>query len=319
MTTVIVTGIGGRLAQMVAGALAGQAGVQVIGVDRAPAEPPMLAIDSRVSNLRGQALLELLREVSADVVVHLAQYGEERAAPGRETAVRGNVITTMELLGACATAGVRRVVLRSSTLVYGARYDLPALIGESTSLRMPSLPGLTRDYVEIGRFVADFDQKRPNLSIVALRCAGLVGGGVSSPLSRYLGQSAPRMLLGFDPRIQVLHPADAAVAFASAALIDRVSGAFNIAADGPLTLSRAILLAGQRPLPLPSPLLGIVGLFGSAATGLTGALPFDPDFLRYSCVVDTSRAREELGWLPTYSADDALRELAPERELAVNA
>jgi UDP-glucose 4-epimerase len=319
MTTVVVTGIGGRLAQMVAGALAGQAGVQVIGVDRAPAEPPPLGIDSRVSNLRGQPLLELLRELGADVVVHLAQFGEERAAPGREAAVRGNVITTMELLGACATAGVRRVVLRSSTLVYGARYDLPALIRESMALRMPSLPGLTRDYVEIGRFAADFGQKRPDLSIVVLRCAGLAGDGVSSPLARYLGQPAPRTLLGFDPRIQVLHAADAAVAFALAALVDGVSGAFNIAADGPLTLTHAIQLAGRRPLPLPGPLLNIAGFFGGGTTGPTGGPPFDPDFLRYSCVADTSLARQELGWLPQHSADKALRQLAPERELAVNA
>jgi UDP-glucose 4-epimerase len=319
MTTVVVTGIGGRLAQMVAGVLAGRAGVQVIGVDRAPAEPPLPGIDSRVSNLRGQALLELLREVGAHVVVHLAQYGEERAAPGREAAVRGNVISTMELLGACAAAGVRRAVLRSSTLVYGSRHDLPALIGESTPLWMPSLPGLARDYVEIGRFATDFAQKRSDLSIVALRCAGLVGGGVSSPLSRYLGGPAPRTLLGFDPRIQVLHSADATVAFALAALVDGVSGAFNIAAEGPLTLTRAILLAGQRPLPLPGLLLAGAGLFGSAATNLTGALPFDPGFLRYSCVADTRRAREELGWLPQHSADTALRELSPERELAVNA
>lgn len=318
MTTIVVTGIGGRLAQMIAGALAGQAGVRVVGVDRAPAEPPLPGIDSRVSNLRGQALLDLLREVGADVVVHLAQFGEERAAPGREAAVRGNVITTMELLGACANAGVKRAVLRSSTLVYGARHDLPALIGESTPLHMPSLSGLARDYVEVERFAADFAQKRSDLSIVALRCAGLAGGGVSSPLSRYLSQPAPRTLLGFDPRIQALHPTDAAVAFVLATLADSASGAFNIAAEGPLTLTHAILLAGRRPLPLPGPLLDITSLFGASATSLIGALPFDPGFLRYSCVADTRRAREELGWLPQRNADEALRELAPERELAVN-
>ena len=319
MTTVVVTGIGGRLAQLVAGVLAGQAGVRVVGVDRAPVEPPLVGIDARVSNLRGQALLELLREVSADVVVHLAQFGEERAAPGREAAVRGNVITTMELLGACASAGIRRAVLRSSTLVYGARHDLPALIGEATPPRMPSLPGLARDYVEIERFTADFAQKRPGLAIVTLRCAALAGGGVSSPLSRYLAQPAPRTLLGFDPRIQALHPADAAVAFALAALADGASGAYNIAAEGSLTLTHAILLAGRRPLPLPGPLLGMAGLFGGSAVSLTGALPFDPGFLRYSCVADTGRARAELGWLPQHTADEALRDLAPEREVAVNA
>jgi UDP-glucose 4-epimerase len=318
MTTVVVTGIGGRLAQMVAGALVGQASVRVVGVDRAPAEPPLPGIDARVSNLRGQALLELLGEIGADVVVHLAQFGEERAAPGREAAVRGNVITTMELLGACAAAGVGRAVLRSSTLVYGAHHDLPALIAESAAPRMPARPGLTRDYVEIERFAADYAQKRPDLAIVALRCAGLAGGGVASPLSRYLGQPAPRTLLGFDPRIQVLHPADAAVAFALAALADGVRGAFNIAAAAPLTLTHAVRLAGRRPLPLPGPLFDAAGLLGGGVS-LIGELPFDSGFLRYSCVADTRRAGEELGWLPQHSAEEALRELAPERELAINA
>jgi len=318
MTTVVVTGISGRLAQMIAGVLAGQAGIRVIGVDRAPVEPPLLGIETHVSNMRGQALLELLREAGAEVVVHLAQFGEERAAPGREAAVRGNVITTMELLGACVAAGVRRAVLRSSTLIYGARYDLPALVVESAPLHAPARPGLIRDYVEIERFAADFATKHADLSIAILRCAGLVGGDVPSPLARYLGQPAPRMLLGFDPRIQVLHPADAAAAFGLAALADDIAGPFNLAAAEPLTLSRAIRLVGGRPLPTPGPLFDAAGMLGSAAERITGTLPFAPEFLRYSCVADTRRAQEVLGWQPQHSADEALRELAPAREVAVN-
>jgi UDP-glucose 4-epimerase len=319
MPTVVVTGVAGRLAQIVAGALAGQSDVRVVGVDRAPVEPPLLGVETHVSNMRGQALLELLGETAAEVVVHLAQFGEERSAPGREAAVRGNVITSMELLGACAAAGVRQVVLRSSTLVYGARHDLPALAVESTPLAMPARPGLTRDYVEIERFAADFATKHPDLSIAILRCAGLVGRGVASPLARYLGQPMPRMLLGFDPRVQVLHPADAGAAFALAALSREASGPFNIAADGPLTLSRAILLAGRRPLPTPGPLFDAAGLLGGNAARVTGVLPFDSAFLRYSCVSDTHRAQEVLGWLPQHGADEALRELASGQEVAVNA
>jgi UDP-glucose 4-epimerase len=268
--------------------------------------------------MRGQALLELLRENGAEVVVHLALFGEERDAPGREAAVRGNVITTMELLGACATAGVRRAVLRSSTLVYGAGHDLPALIAETAPLRAPARPGLIRDYVEIERFASDFAQKRPELTIVALRCAGLAGNEVSSPLTRYLSQPAPRMLLGFDPRIQVLHPADAASAFVLAALASDVGGAFNIAADGPLTLSRAILLAGGRPFPIPGLLFDTSGILGGRAESLTGALPFDAAFLRYPCIANTGRAQEQLGWVAQNSADEALHTLAFEREVAVN-
>jgi UDP-glucose 4-epimerase len=184
---------------------------------------------------------------------------------------------------------------------------------------MPARPGLIRDYVEIGRFADDFAAKHPELTIAVLRCAGLVGGGVSSPMARYLGQKAPRVLLGFDPRIQVLHPADTAVAFALAALADDAHGAFNIAADGAPTLSHAILLAGRRPLPAPGLFFDTAGLLGARATPLTGELPFDPAFLRYSCVADTRHAHDALGWQPQHSADAALRELAPEREVAVNA
>jgi len=319
MTTVLVTGIGGRLAQLLAGGLARQAGVRVVGVDRAPVEPALSGIETHISNMRGKSLVEVLRDSGAEIVIHLAQFGEENAAPGREAAVRGNVITTMELLGACVAAGVRRAVLRSSTLVYGARHDLPALVTEATPPHMPSRASLARDYVEIGRFVADFASKHPKLALTSLHCAGLVGGGVSSPLSRYLCQPMPRAMFGFDPRIQVLHPIDAAAAFALAALADDIAGPFNIAADPPLTLSHAILLSGRRPAPVPGVLFSAAGLLGGDTARVTGALPFDPDFLRYSCVVDTRRAQDVLGWLALHSAEEALRELAPPREVAVNA
>jgi UDP-glucose 4-epimerase len=319
MTTILVTGIGGRLAQMVAGALAGQTDVCAVGVDRAPVEPPLLGIETHVSNMRGQPLLDLLRETGAEVVVHLAQFGEEQIVPGREAAVRGNVITTMELLGACAAAGVRRAVLRSSTLVYGARYNLPAFVAEPAPLHMPVRPSLTRDYVEIERFAADFAQKHPGLAITTLRCASLAGGGVLSPLARYLTQPTPRTWLGFDPRIQALHAAAAAAAFALAALAEAAREPLNIAADSPLTLAHAIRLAGGRPLPFPGSLFELTALFGGSAAAVTGMLPFDPDFLRFSCIADTRRAHETLGWSPRHSAEEALHQLAPRQEVAVAA
>jgi UDP-glucose 4-epimerase len=208
-------------------------------------------------------------------------------------------------------------VLRSSTLVYGARHDLPAFVTESTPTHATGQAGLLLNYVEIERFVVDFIGKRPNLAVAMLRCASIVGGGVSSPLARYLSQPTPRTLLGFDPRIQVLHPEDAAVAFALAALVDDIDGPFNIAADGPLTISHAIRLAGGQPLPVPGPLFNASELLGGGRR--IGALPFPTDFLRYSCVADTQRAYDILGWEPRYTAEAALRELAPPLQVAVNA
>jgi UDP-glucose 4-epimerase len=207
----------------------------------------------------------------------------------------------MMLLGACVAAGVRRVVLRSSTLVYGARADNPAFLHEERPLARIRQSGLVHNYREIDTFAADFARQHPDMHIILLRCAGLVGGGIWSPLAHYLAQQSPRMLLGFTPRIQVLHPDDAAAAFALAAL-SNFNGAVNLAADDPLPLAQAIRLSGKQPSPLPGALLR-----GSD-------WPFGHDFLRHSCVADTRRARRALGWQPSCSAQRALCERAADDE-----
>jgi UDP-glucose 4-epimerase len=107
------------------------------------------------------------------------------------------------------------------------------------------------------------------------------------------------MLLGFNPRIQVLHPDDAAAAFALAAL-GTTCGAVNVAAPDTLPLAQAIRLSGNRPAPLPGMLLNAADL------------PFERSFLRYSCVADTRHAHRALNWKPMYSAQAALRAMVAE-------
>lgn len=314
MGTTLITGINGRLAGLVAATLARQDGARVIGVDRAAPAQAIDGVEYRQAELRGRTLGEIMRDGGVDAIIHLAQLGEEQDPPSREAAVRGHVLATQELLGACAASGVRRVVLRSSTLVYGARPDQPLFLDESTLPHATATRDLIHDYVEIERFVEGFAAKHPQIAVAVLRCAGLVGASAASPLSRYLRQRAPITLLGFDPLIQTLHANDAALAFVLAAMSPHATGAFNLAADAPLTLSHAIRLAGSQPLPLAGPLMRAFRLIGGPALG---PLPFGAEFLRYPCIADTRRARRDLAWEPQHAAEDALRELAPQHHPAV--
>jgi UDP-glucose 4-epimerase len=253
--------------------------------------------------------VDMLREARVDTVVHLTLVGEEQPTYHGEETLQRNIINSMVLLGACARAGVRRVVLRSSTLVYGAHMRNPAFITEEHSPRLHSLTGLLREYGEIDMRAAEFASTHPDIEVVRLRCAGLVGDGIWSPLAHYLAQPMPRLLLGFDPRIQVLHPDDAAATFVLAAL-GNVTGALNIAADDPLALVQAVRLTGKQPLPVPGLLLdGRTPFPSGQRRGISGAWPFPESFLRASCVADTRRAAQELGWTPRYHARDILRSL----------
>jgi UDP-glucose 4-epimerase len=291
-----ITG-GGQLAEMTAAVLAARPGVRVTRAAHADVASHHIPLP------RGGALEALLRELSPTVVVHLDQPGEE--SPGD----RAGQLQTIDLLGACAAAGVGRVVLRSSTLVYGASAESPALLRESAPLRAEQMPGLQRDYVAIEQAAQLAAQRAPTMGVALLRCAPLVGGGVHSPIARYLRQPRPLTLRGFDPRLQLLHVDDAVVAFALAAL-GAARGPFNLAAADVISLGRAIRLAGRQPLPL-----GPLAFSGARLTQpLTGpiraSLPFDPAFLQYACVADTARARDLLGWAPQHTAADAASSLA---------
>jgi UDP-glucose 4-epimerase len=302
MTTVLINGIDTLLGSRIALLLSNNDTLKVLGMGRqAPAVDigrarflPMVAAFNEYT--------DLLRSEQVNAVLHLDFLGEEQPIKNREQAVQRNVLRSIGIMGSCAAAGVQRVVLRSSTLVHGASMTNPALIAEGQPPGQTKVTGLLSNYREVEAFAADFASKHPNMQIAWLRCAGLVGKQSCSPLAHYLAQRMPPLIAGFAPRFQVLHLDDAAQAFALAATTN-VAGAIHIATEPCVTLQQAVQLVGKQPAWVPAPLLNVT-------SGLRiGSWPYDRDFLRYSCLVRTTRAQQELGWQPTYQAHDALREM----------
>lgn len=304
MTRVFINGIDGLLGAKVAQILSAEPDVTLIGLGQGTPPAPIGRAEYLTARLSGRQLRELLQAEAIDVVVHLAFAGAERPARSREEAVQQNVLGSMELLGASAAAGVRRVLLRSHTRVYGASPLNPTFIGEDRPIVRSNAPGVLRDYAEVEEFVAEFTARHRDLAVVPVRCAPLVGGW--SPFVNYLSQSGPRMLVGFDPCVQVLHLDDAAAGFAAAALAG-LNGPINLAADDTLCLSQAIKLAGRQPVAILEQMVTLATTMGNSA--ILGSWPYDLSFLRHSCVADTRRAREELGWAPAHTAAASLEAL----------
>jgi UDP-glucose 4-epimerase len=304
MTTVLINGIGGALGATIARQLSAHPEVSVLGLGRSMPPAPIGRAEWLSAKLSSGQLVELLRAEQVAVVIHVDFLGAEEPAQSREAAVQQNVLGSMELLGACVAAGVRRVVLRSHSGVYGAAPTNPTFIQESRRTVRSGHSGIVRDFAEVEQFVADFAPQHPKLAIVALRCAPLVGAW--SPMVGYLTQPGPRTLFGFDPIIQLLHIEDAAAAFV-AAVDAPVSGAFNLAAADTLSLTQAIRLVGQQPLATLEPLVDLAAMLGDRT--LLRHWPYDISFLRHSCVVDTQRAHAELGWAPAHGAAESLQAL----------
>lgn len=316
--TVVVTGAAGAWGARVTAALQRTPGIRLVGIDARPPAQPLPGVDYWQADIRDESIADFLRDAHADTVVHLTFHERSRR---KEAVFDSNVLGTMHLVGSCADAGVRKLVLRSSTMVYGARANNPMYLPESWPLHASSRHAYVREMIDIEKFVIDFRREYPDLIITVLRLANVVGHGVHSALNNLLAVPVVPSLLGFDPLLQVIHVDDAVAAIAHAAAAVDLNGVVNVAAEGVLPLWQILGLSGRPTIPvlhpLANPTIRVTQLIGLGR--LLVAVPFDPDYLRYPWVADNRRMTGEFFFAPALNAEQALRTYLGNGQVAAGA
>ncbi len=310
--TVLVTGVSRYLGGRMAARLAADPHMRVIGVDVvAPAEP-IPGIDFVRADIRNPVIAKVMGEASVDTVVHMGVISTPKQAGGRSTMKDINVIGTMQLLSACQrTPALRRLVVKSTSAVYGAGPKDPALFTEEMEPKHRPSSGWAKDSVEVEGYVRGFARRRPDVAVTTLRFANIVGPRMRTALTAYFGLSVVPTVLGFDPRLQFTHEDDALAALECSVRSD-AEGTFNVAGPGMLLLSQAIRMVDRREIVVPAPMVSLVG----RALDPRGYADFSPEsvrYLRYGRGLDTSAARDVLDFLPEYSTPEAFAALAASR------
>ena len=253
----------------------------------------------RVADVRDPALRARLDGV--DAVVHLATSRDPDAEPTSRRAL--NVRGTEVLLDAAAAAGVRRVVLVTSAMVYGAEPDNPVPLPDDAPLRGQPDLGLVGDWVEMERLATRSRRRHRDVDVVRVRPASLVGDVTDAVLPRLF--EAPRLLVlkGSTPRWQFCHVDDLISAVEWAA-DGRVCDAVTVAADGWLEQGDVERISGMRSVVVPSS----VAFTTAERLHRVGVLPAPASELRYLAhpwVVGADRLRTA-GWQPQWSNEAAL-------------
>jgi len=304
---ILVTGVSGFWGSRVAKELAGRTECRVIGLDVHPPSQEIPNLDFVQADIRNPLLVDLLKTESVETVCHLAFLDTTRPS---EKAKDINVMGTMKVLGACAEAGVGKIVIKSSTAIYGAHPRSSAFMTEDTALRGSRRYGYTRDMIEIEAFCNGFQHQVPEMLLTILRFSSIVGPTVDTPMTRFLGNPKTPSLLGFDPMMQIIHEDDVVDALAYAVLND-APGAFNVAANDVLPLNKIRSLAGKSHLQVFH-MFAYRGIkmLGDTGLRLSRYVPIELDYIRYPWVADLTRMREELGFEPLRTAEETLREFA---------
>jgi len=184
---VLVTGVarylGGRMARILT---EDPAVDRVIGVDVVPPRAPIGRAEFVRADIRNPIIAKVINAASVDTVVHMGIIATPLQAGGRTSMKEINVIGTMQLLAACQKASsVQRLVVKSTTSVYGAGPRDPAMFAEEVEPRHSPRTGWAKDSAEVEGYVRGFARRRPDVSVTTLRFANVIGPGVSTPMTSY--------------------------------------------------------------------------------------------------------------------------------------
>src|SRR6478609_1176096 len=305
---VLVTGVSRDLGSRFARTLAAEEHTEVVGIDVAPPRHDLGKADFVRADIRNPVISKVIATRGVDTVVHLAVVATPGPG-GRSSMKEINVSGTMQLLAACQKAEpFRKLVVQSSVSVYGASPRDPAKFTEDMSPRAQPRTGFGKDSVEIESYVRGLARRRPDVVVSTLRLATLMGAGVDSQMTRYLSLPVVPKVMGFDARLQFLHPTDALDALLLVTRRD-LAGTYNVAAADIVTLSQAIAMMGRPTIGVPHAAAPAVATLMRQAR-LIDFSADQIDALTYGRGMDTSRLTEAAGFVPRLSSRAALAEFA---------
>ncbi|MBC6462005.1 NAD-dependent epimerase/dehydratase family protein [Actinomadura sp. HBU206391] len=259
----------------------------------------------RVVDVRDPMLSNRLADV--DVLVHLdVEWSPEVEQRERRTY---NVRGAQTVVTSAGAARVRRVVLVTSAMVYGALADNPVPLAEDAPLRGEPDAGIAGDFLEIEELAARAPVTHPGMTVTVLRPAAIVGPGVDTVVTRHF--EAPRLLAvkGSAPRWQFCHVDDLVTAL-ELAVLGKVTGVVAVGSEGWLEQEEVEEITGKRRFELPA-----VITFGTAQRlhriGVTPAPATDLQYVVYPWVIDCVALREA-GWKPAHDNASALAALVEE-------
>lgn len=303
---ILITGVSRFLGLRLAKRLEADEGVEaLVGVDLE--EPPVRirGLEFVRADIRSPMIARVLETMKIDTLVHTNIASTPGRVGGRSQMKENNVIGTMQLLAAVQRADrMKKVVMKSSSAVYGSIPGEPSLLPEGQTARQADLSGYAKDCYEAETYARDYGRRRADVDLVILRSQNVIGPTVHTNMTDYFSLPAIPTALGYDPRIQLLHEEDAVDALYRSVMTE-CKGIFNVASEGIVYLSQAVRLLGRPPLPLPLPVAQL-------AAGLLrrfGVIDFPMDQLSlilYGRVLDTRRAKEAFGFTPRYSTADCI-------------
>jgi len=246
-------------------------------------------------------LAEILKKEKVDTLIHTAF----PITPPRNLSFAHELISvgSMYVCNAASAAKVKKLILTSTTDVYGPFADNPNYLTEKHPARGFRKNSFIKDKSDAENGFLRFARKHPKTIVTILRPCTTMGPTVDSFKTAYYNLPVIPTVMGYDPLMQFVHEDDLFRAVESAVYEDW-PGIYNIVGQGVLPLSKVIELTGKYRIPL-----SMIGLKAFVQTlWYLDILPAPAsyiDFLKYICVATGDKAELEMGFVAKYTTKEA--------------
>lgn len=303
MTVVLVTGGSGFLGTSVVRGLA-DAGHTVISADLRVPSTPVAGVEHVAMDVTSaSAVTAVFAARSVEVVVHLASIVTPGKDSSRELEYAVDVTGTRNVLDACLAHGVRRIVVSSSGAAYGYHSDNPEWLDEDEPVRGNEVFAYSHHKRLVEEMLAELRSTNPELEQVVLRIGTILGERVDNQITALFERARLLKIRGAASPFVFIWDTDV-VAIIIKAVTSPVTGIFNVAGDGTLTIDEIAERLGKPVLTIPEALLrGALGV--GKRLGLTAYGPEQTIFLKHRPVLANDRLKSVFGYTPSKTSSEA--------------
>lgn len=296
---ILITGSQGYIGKRLVTAL--KAHHQVFGIDIVAAQH---ADDSYTQmDIRSNQLVDLMREQQITHVVHLASILQPSKNPQRDFDI--DVNGTKNVLDACVLAGVKHITVTSSGAAYGYHADNPAWLTEQHALRGNKEFAYSHHKRLIEELLASYRSLYPSLGLLILRPGTVLGKTTANQITALFKKPRVIAIRGCASPFVFIWDEDV-LAIILQGVEHNITGSYNLAGDGAMTLQEIAAALNKPLLELPAWLLKSA-LWVGKATGLSQYGPEQLDFLRYRPVLCNQALKQQFSYQPQKTSEQVFR------------
>jgi len=261
-------------------------------------------------DVRDAKFFDWVKEISPQVVVHLASIISLPDNMSRKDAHDIDVVATEKLMATCVAVGVEKVVVTSSGAAYGYWQDNAQWLTEDMPVRGNDDYFYSSHKRQVEELMAVYRSDYPQLKQVILRPGTVLGPNFQNPITNMFAQKKITGIKGTDSPFVIIW-VDDLVAYLIEAAVGDVEGIYNVAGDGTLSLQKIATRLNKPYLALPAWFMrGMLTILNPL--GLSQYGPEQVKFIEFRPVLDNKKIKHGFKHQPAKTTEQAFESFLQE-------